>query len=130
VLVLVYLASQTLLEGGGDEDIGYSELKALVRSEPDNIREVVFEPGSLGIDVKLRNGGQRDAHYPSDESQIAFEELLDEQGVAYDSKGRGSSGWWSILTYVLPFLVFFAFWIFLIRRGQEKPLIRRRSEAE
>jgi cell division protease FtsH len=130
VLVLIYLASQTFLEGDGDEDIAYSELKTLVRNQPDSIQEVVFEPESFGIEVRLRNGNQRDAHYPSDESQIAFEQLLDEQGVAYDSKGRGSSGWWPILTYVLPFVIFFGFWIFLMQRGQEKPLIRRRTEAE
>ena len=33
-------------------------------------------------------------------------------------KGKGGSGWLSILTYILPFLLFFAFWIFLMNQVQ------------
>ncbi len=38
--------------------------------------------------------------------------------MPYDSKGTGQSGWWSILTYLLPFVLFFAFWIFLMNQMQ------------
>ncbi len=38
--------------------------------------------------------------------------------IPFDSKGTGDSAWWSILTYLLPFLLFFGFWIFLMNQVQ------------
>ncbi|TML28384.1 MAG: ATP-dependent zinc metalloprotease FtsH [Actinobacteria bacterium] len=38
--------------------------------------------------------------------------------VLYDSKGTGSSPWWSILTSLLPFVLLFGFWIFLMNQVQ------------
>ena len=42
-----------------------------------------------------------------------------EQGITdFDSKGTGGSAWISVLTYVLPFLLLFGFWIFLMNQVQ------------
>src|SRR5258706_11357344 len=38
--------------------------------------------------------------------------------VTFDSKGVGSSPWWSILTSLLPFVLLFGFWIFLMNQVQ------------
>jgi cell division protease FtsH len=38
--------------------------------------------------------------------------------VPFDSKGVGSSPWWSILTSLLPFVLLFGFWIFLMNQVQ------------
>ena len=38
--------------------------------------------------------------------------------VNFDSKGVGSSPWWSILTSLLPFVLLFGFWIFLMNQVQ------------
>ena len=38
--------------------------------------------------------------------------------MAFDSKGTGQNAWWSILTYLLPFVLFFGFWIFLMNQVQ------------
>src|SRR5207244_6436293 len=36
----------------------------------------------------------------------------------YDVESRHSNGWLSLLTYVLPFLIFIGFWIFLMNQVQ------------
>ncbi|MDP8910703.1 MAG: ATP-dependent zinc metalloprotease FtsH, partial [Actinomycetota bacterium] len=36
----------------------------------------------------------------------------------FDVEGRKSNGWLSLLTYVLPFLIFIGFWIFLMNQVQ------------
>ncbi|TML17678.1 MAG: ATP-dependent zinc metalloprotease FtsH [Actinobacteria bacterium] len=41
-----------------------------------------------------------------------------DHGVTFDSKGTGSSPWWSILTSLLPFVLLFGFWIFLMNQVQ------------
>ena len=66
----------------------------------------------------LRTATKIKVNYPSDQSQIEFQNLLEEKGVAFDSKGTGDSAWWSILTYLLPFVLFFGFWIFLMNQVQ------------
>ena len=43
---------------------------------------------------------------------------MNKHGVPFDSKGVGSSPWWSILTSLLPFVLLFGFWIFLMNQVQ------------
>src|SRR5207237_1070303 len=38
--------------------------------------------------------------------------------IQFDSKGVGTSAWWSILTSLLPFVLLFGFWIFLMNQVQ------------
>ena len=116
IVLLVYLASQTLLSPSQEaKKETYSDLIAQVRQDPTEVTDVVFNPKSKSIDAKV-NGQKVKVNYPSDESQIKFQDLLEENNVAFDSKGTGDSAWWSILTYLLPFVLFFGFWIFLMRQ--------------
>jgi len=117
IVLLVYLASQTLLPDRDDDKVAvaYSDLKRLVRESPQQVELVVFVPEAKAIEVTLADGREYGSHYPSDASQVAFERLLDENGVRYDSRGTGESAWWSFLTYLLPFILFFGFWIFLMK---------------
>jgi cell division protease FtsH len=120
IVLLVYLASQTLLPRSEDaQKLTYSQLQERVREDPDSIEEVLFKPKSREIEATLTGGEQKvKVNYPSDQSQIEFENLLESKGVPFDSKGVASSAWWSILTYLLPFLLFFGFWIFLMNQVQ------------
>ncbi|HEX2587172.1 MAG TPA: ATP-dependent metallopeptidase FtsH/Yme1/Tma family protein, partial [Gaiellales bacterium] len=38
--------------------------------------------------------------------------------LVYEGTSTGGSPWWSILTYILPFVLFFGFWIFLMNQVQ------------
>jgi cell division protease FtsH len=119
IVLLVYLASQTLLPKNKDEQsVTYSGLKERIETNPSSFREVVFSPKGRSIEAVMQDGTKLNVHYPSDQSQVEFERLLDEKGVEYDSKGTGDSAWWSILTYLLPFVLFFGFWIFLMNQVQ------------
>jgi ATP-dependent Zn protease len=118
VVLLVYLASQTFL-GTEDQRVrtAYSEAKALVRDSPEEIEGVVFVPSSQRMEIHLADGRELETSYPSGESQLALEKMMDTSGVRYDSRGTGESAWWSFGTYLLPFALFFGFWIFMMRRG-------------
>ncbi len=133
IVLLVYLASQTLLgDDGHADEIAYSEAKAIAEGRPQTVRNVIFHPGSKTLEMELTDGTKVEAHYPSDLSALEFERLLDQQGIRHESQGsgNGSSAWWSILTYLLPFVLFFGFWVFLMRRSQEKARNGRRGEGE
>jgi cell division protease FtsH len=119
IVLLVYLASQTLMGGGKDtKKYTYSQLQEQVRDRPRSVEEVVFGPNKHEVTAKLADGTKIKTHYPSDQSQEAFEQLLIQEKVQFDSKGTGSSAWWTILTSLLPFVLLFGFWIFLMNQVQ------------
>ena len=83
--------------------------------------DVTFNPKSNEIEATFNTGKKVKVNYPSDESATEFQNLLSAAKpgpITFDSKGIGSSAWWSILTYLLPFLLFFGFWIFLMNQVQ------------
>ena len=120
IVLLVYLASQTLLPGRSEtaKKITYSELIELVKSSPNSFDSVLFVPKGRSIEAALGNETKYKVNYPSDQSQIEFQQLLERQEIKFDSKGTGNSAWWSFLTYLLPFILFFGFWIFLMNQMQ------------
>ena len=117
ILLLVYLAAQTLTSGDGSSArIRYSELIATAERSPEQIREVAFVPNGKRVEATFSSGREVEAHYPTEASQLAFQRVLERQNIPFDAKSSGQSAWWSILTYLLPFVLFFGFWILLRRR--------------
>jgi cell division protease FtsH len=122
IVLLVFLASRTLLPGGSNDTqkMTYSQLIERVQESPETIQSVTFVPKSREIQATLSDDKKVKVNYPSDQSQFAFQEELQNATtpIPFDSKGTGDSAWWSILTYLLPFLLFFGFWIFLMNQVQ------------
>jgi cell division protease FtsH len=121
IVLLVWLASQTLLPRSGDaQKVTYSQLiNEVEKCEPGScsVSQVLFVPKGRSIEAMV-NGKKVKVNYPSDQAQIAFQDDLESKGIPFDSKGTGDSAWWSILTYLLPFVLFFGFWIFLMNQVQ------------
>jgi cell division protease FtsH len=121
IVLIVYLAAQTLLPtDDGAAGVTYRDAKRLIRETPEEIELATFRPKGRVLELTMEDGRQLETNYPSDESAVVLEELLDEGGVQYDSTGSGESAWWSILTYLLPFVLFFGFWIFLMTRVHDR----------
>ena len=122
IVLLVYLVSQTLLEDDGSDarTMTYSQFLDVVDSQPELLDSVMFDPEGRAIEARLRNGQTQKVHYTTDESAFALEQSLRTHDITFDSKGGGDSAWWSILTYLLPFVLFFGFWMFLMRQVQGK----------
>ena len=117
IVLLVYLASQTLIpRRAAEKKVTYSQL--IQQVEAGNVNEVVFTPTRNQINAVLVNGQKIKVNYPTDQSQIEFQQLLQKEKVEFDSKGKGSSGWWTLLTSLLPFVLIIAFWIFLMNQMQ------------
>jgi cell division protease FtsH len=119
IVLLVYLASQTLMGGQKNEKkVTYSQLQDRVQRDPNSIELIVLDPNKQRASTELKNGDKFNVNYPSNESLLQLEEDLKAKGVTYDSKGTGSSPWWTILTSLLPFVLLFGFWIFLMNQVQ------------
>jgi cell division protease FtsH len=119
IVLLVYLASQTLMGGSKNErKITYSQLIDRVEEQPGSIKQIVLDPNKQRAATELKGGEKFNVNYPSNESLLTLEAKLKENNVVYDSKGRGGSPWWTILTSLLPFVLLFGFWIFLMNQVQ------------
>src|SRR4029453_8583207 len=117
IVLLVYLASQTLIpKQKGAEKVTYSDLITMVQDEPKSIDLVVFNPNKQQITATLADekGSKLKVNYPTPQSQIEFQNLLEKQDVKFDSKGTGSSAWWSILGTLLPLPLLLLFCAFII----------------
>jgi cell division protease FtsH len=120
IAALVWLALQTLGGNGTkQEKATLSQVINIVKTDPQSIDQAVFVPSKQELDVTLRAGGKKIVvHYPGDQSQAQIQSLLLKKNVTFDSKGIGGSPWWSILTSLLPFVLLFGFWIFLMNQVQ------------
>ena len=107
IVLLVYLASQTLIPKRQDEKkITLSDLIGQV--DAGNVNEVVFTPTKRQINATIASTGQKvKVNYPSDQAQFDFQKRLQSQNVKFDSKGTGTSAWWTILTSLLPFCLLY-----------------------
>ena len=125
IAVLVWLAIQTLSgHGHKTEKADYGQAIQRIETNPDSIKEAVFNPNKRELTLTLADGKTRvNVHYPSDQSVPALERKLEDaqkvnSDLHFDSKGTGSSAWWSILTGLLPFVLLIGFWIFLMNQVQ------------
>ncbi len=117
IVLLVYLASQTLIpHGKNTQKVTYSEFRQDIQTH--KIDSAEFTPGKRQISGKLTDGKKYSVHYPADQSVPAIEAALDKNNVEYDSKGTGNWSWIGFFTSLLPFVLLFAFWIFLMNQVQ------------
>jgi cell division protease FtsH len=125
IAALVWLALQTL--GGHSQPSSKMTLsqvqQRIVACDPKAagscvFQEIVFNPNKQALNYTLTNGKKGSVHYPSDQSAADLQTLMADHSVSFDSKGTGGSPWWSILTSLLPFVLLFGFWIFLMNQVQ------------
>jgi cell division protease FtsH len=120
IAALVWLAIQTLSgQGEKAEKMTLSEVYVLIENQPRSIEQVVFNPNKRELVIEPRGDAKKiKVHYASDESVPPIERRLENANIKFDSKGTGSSAWWSLLTGLLPFVLLFGFWIFLMNQVQ------------
>ncbi len=117
IVLLVYLASQTLMpRRDSGEKLTYSQL--IEETKNGNVSEATFSPNRQSITAVLDSGQKVKVNYPSPQSQVAYQKVLEDNNVKFDSKGIGTSAWWALLTGFLPFLLLIGFWIFLMNQMQ------------
>jgi cell division protease FtsH len=120
IAALVWLALQTLGSHGPKvTKQTTSWVYQQVRDNPGSISEIKIDPGKQSLTLVDQSTGKHySVHYASPEAEAQLEKLMQDKGVTFDSKGIGSSPWWSILTSLLPFVLLFGFWIFLMNQVQ------------
>jgi len=120
IVLLVWLASQTLIPKHNNTrpNVTYSSLRQEITQHPEDIQKILFTPGKRQIGVTFAGGKTANVHYPTDQSELDFEKLLQQKSISYDSKGVGGFSWLALVGSFLPFLLLIGFWIFLMNQMQ------------
>ncbi|MGI8571949.1 MAG: ATP-dependent metallopeptidase FtsH/Yme1/Tma family protein, partial [Solirubrobacteraceae bacterium] len=91
------------------DDLQHSQVKSMSIHTKDNT-----------VDATLVNGQKVTVGYPDSYAStlIGFDRYLTAGPSGLDVQGKASNGWISLLTYILPFVIFLGFWIFLMNQVQ------------
>jgi len=120
VVILVFVAQRVMSPGSSTEAPSYNELvkpKTGLIAEG-RIKEVSINVKDSTLDVTKVNDEKFSTGYPpnSEESLIAL--LNQSETTKTIVHGTGSSGLLSLLITILPFILFFGFWVFLMNQMQ------------
>src|SRR5438270_516143 len=117
VVVLAFLAVK-LVNTGSSNHHPHS-YQTLVASEipKHEVKSVVFKNKGKALEVELRNKESYETGFIDQAAPELIKELRTD-GVAYNVESEKSSALLGLLAYVLPVLLFFGFWLFLMNQVQ------------
>ncbi len=120
VLVLAFLAVK--LVSPSSNDARPHSYHTLVSKEIPNgeVKSVEFKNKGKALEVQLNSKGNNEKYEIGFVEQAAPELIaqLEKEGVSFNIESEKSSVLLSLLTYILPFIIFLGFWIFLMNQVQ------------
>src|SRR5688500_7432170 len=120
VIVLAFFASKLISDSGESTKPQFAQFMQQV--EDGKVQAVVLRTKDNSIDVTLDGGQKYQTAVPHNYEPIVTNKLLKSQEAgqlaSFDVKPARSSVLLSLLTYVLPFVLFFGLWIFLMNQVQ------------
>ncbi|MEA2324109.1 MAG: cell division protease FtsH, partial [Solirubrobacteraceae bacterium] len=120
VVVLAFFAQKLISPDTQQQPPSYGDFIAQMQNG--EVKSADLKTKDNTITVKLRNGQQYETGYPPEAADRLDSRLAAARQTGkiqdYDVEGTKSNGWLSLLTYVLPFLIFIGFWIFLMNQVQ------------
>ena len=120
VVVLAFFAQKLIGSGNHQQRQTFGNL--VYQLDNNEVRSLALHEKDNTVDVTLQQayGGQKySVGYPDSYAPQLIN--LARQHVApqdFDIQGKASNGWLSLLTYILPFVIFIGFWVFLMNQVQ------------
>jgi cell division protease FtsH len=120
VIILAFFASKLISRSDQAEKTSFSQF--LTQVEEGGIKSVTLNTKYNAAEVTLPNDKKYEVGYPVDYADVLVNKLRAAEQANniqnFDVKPARSSVILSLLTYVLPFLLFIGFWIFLMNQVQ------------
>jgi cell division protease FtsH len=122
VIVLAFFAQRIIAPSTEEEKPTYSEFIAQINGEEGappvtEIESVTMKTNDNTIEVVQTDGTEYSTGYPNNTEQQTVA-ALESAKIPTSVDGSGGSGFLSLLTYILPFILILAFWIFLMNQMQ------------
>jgi cell division protease FtsH len=115
VVILAFVAQRVFVNNGGTPPPSYNEF--LTQISKGEVKSVTINTKDNTLDVTQTDNSHYSTGYPNNTEQSLVNDLQ-RNHVTTDVKGTGGSSLLSVLTYILPFVLFFGFWIFLMNQMQ------------
>jgi cell division protease FtsH len=115
VVVLAFFAQKLISPGTREHVPSYSEFVTQVQQG--QVKNVTIQTKDNTLDVGLKSGRKYQTAYP-DNTEPQLVKVLEQNRVDVGVRGKGGGGWITVLTYVLPFVIFLLFWLFIINQMQ------------
>src|SRR5215208_6462269 len=115
VVVLAFFAQKLISPGPKTEKPNFPQF--LQQVDNGSIKSANVKTKDNEVEVTLKDGRKYEIGYPQDYGNELVNRL-DTNNVDFNVEGTKSNAWLSLLTYVLPFLIFIGFWIFLMNQVQ------------
>jgi cell division protease FtsH len=119
VIVLAIFVSKLLSSGGSTTPYTWNDMLNDVKSGV--VTQVHTDQAGSSVTVTVDKGGQTETHsigVPSQAQLNALTKTTVAKDIQTIGTKTGGSPWWSALVTLLPFLLFFVFWIFLMNQMQ------------
>jgi cell division protease FtsH len=119
VIVLAFFAQKLITGSPSGTPPTYDAFVQQVKHDPSSIESVTVDQKSSSLNVEEPDGKSYSTGYPNQGNGLTnLLDLLGKKGVTSKVEGTGGSSFLSILTYILPFILFFGFWVFLMNQMQ------------
>ncbi len=117
VLVLAFFAQKLITPNEPESVPTYNEFLAQVEDHPEEIDSVTIKAQDNKIEVLEANEQKYTTGFPAN-TEESLVNSLQRNDVETIVEGKTGGGLLGALIYILPFLLFFAFWIFLMNQMQ------------
>ncbi len=120
VVILVFVAQRVISDPSGTQAPSYNRLVAPETGliAEGKIKEVSMNVKDSTLDVTKTNGEKFSTGYPPNSEESLITLLNQSETTKTVVHGTGSSGLLSLLITILPFILFFGFWVFLMNQMQ------------
>ncbi len=117
VVVLAFFAQKLIGSSHSGPKQTYGDL--LYQLDHGQVQSLSLHLKDNTANVTTTSGTKYTVGFPDgDVSQLTKSAQNDLQPGAFDVQPKTSNGWLSLLTYILPFVIFIGFWIFLMNQVQ------------
>jgi cell division protease FtsH len=116
VILLVFVA-QRLVVSDSPSTPAPTFNQFLADIDSGQVKQATIKVQNNEVNVVLDNGRRFTTGYP-EEYAVNLTEDLRRANVPFEVKGIPGSPWWSSLIWLAPFVLFIAFWIYLMNRMQ------------
>jgi cell division protease FtsH len=115
VVVLAFFAQRLISPSSETKKPDFGQF--LTQINQGQVKSADIKTKDNTVDVTLTDGRKYTVGYPDGYAKTLVD-TLHEKAAKLDVQGKQSNGWLSLLTYILPFIIFIGFWIFLMNQVQ------------
>jgi cell division protease FtsH len=123
VVVLAFFAQKLIGTASHPQPFTFGSLVQALDSNPPQVKSLSIHVSDNTVNLTTLQGQHYTVGYPDQYAPMLIGKVqtAEQNGLnptAFNIIGKQSNGWLSLLTYILPFVIFIGFWIFLMNQVQ------------